>query len=89
MVRKKVEGDEAQRRKKAREARAAGSAPSARQASTGASKQRHSLPKHQPHHHTERLKSVHRGKQQDVSPQTKPGYRDPASKRAAARRPPE
>ncbi|MFC6881918.1 MULTISPECIES: hypothetical protein [Actinomadura] len=81
MVRKKMEGNEEQRRKAAREARAAGTTPSARNATTGASKQPHTLPKHDPHHHVQRLDSIHRGKQQDESPSPKPGYGEPASKR--------
>ncbi|GCD35008.1 hypothetical protein OEIGOIKO_02749 [Streptomyces chrestomyceticus JCM 4735] len=61
MVRKKVEGDEDQRRAAAREARAAGEAPSARQVTTGASKQR----THEPEKaaHEERIAARHRGKQ--------------------------
>lgn len=81
MAGKKMEGDETQRRKKAREARAAGSSPSAEQATTGASKQPHTRPAHEPHHHAERLEDIHRGKQQDDSPNPKPGYGVPASKR--------
>ncbi|WP_018656334.1 hypothetical protein [Actinomadura flavalba] len=78
---KKMEGDENQRRKKAREARRAGSTPSAENVTTGASKQPHSAPEHDPHHHAERLANIHRGKQQDTSPRPKPGYGEPASKR--------
>jgi hypothetical protein len=81
MVRKKMEGDETQRRKKAREAREAGSSPSAEHATTGASKQPHTRPEHERHHHAERLDSIHQGKQQDVSPNPKPGYGEPGSKR--------
>jgi hypothetical protein len=44
MVRKKVEGDEDQRRAAAREAERAGERPSARGAMTGASKQRATWP---------------------------------------------
>jgi hypothetical protein len=80
MVRRKVEGDETERRKKARQARARGSSPSAEQTTTGASKQPRSLPKRDRHHHRERLESIHRGKQAE-SPEPKPGYRVPASKR--------
>ncbi|WP_030662400.1 hypothetical protein [Streptomyces rimosus] len=63
MVRKKVEGDEDQRRAAAREAREAGEAPSARQATTGASKQR----AHEPEKaaHEERVATRHRGKQDE------------------------
>ncbi|GAA1801999.1 hypothetical protein [Actinomadura chokoriensis] len=81
MVRKKMEGNETQRRQKAREARAAGSSPSAEQGTTGASKQDHTRPAHEPHHHAERLEGIHRGKQQDMTPKPKPGYGVPASKR--------
>ncbi|HEX2315807.1 MAG TPA: hypothetical protein VHJ17_18830 [Thermomonospora sp.] len=80
MVRKKMEGDEAQRRKKAREARAAGSTPSAENVTTGASKQRHELPRHDPHHHAERLENLQKGKQQQRGPQPKPGYGEFSSK---------
>ncbi|RJL31777.1 hypothetical protein D5H75_18980 [Bailinhaonella thermotolerans] len=72
MVRKKVEGDEQQRRKAARQAREAGKSPSAEGVTTGASKQRHELPRNDPHHHRERLASIHRGKQQNRSPRPKP-----------------
>ncbi|KAB2357000.1 MULTISPECIES: hypothetical protein [Actinomadura] len=81
MAGKKMEGNVQQRRKAAREAREQGKAPSARNVTTGASKQPHSAPKHQPHHHAERLGNIHRGKQQDTSPEPKPGYGEPASKR--------
>ncbi|WP_395104244.1 hypothetical protein [Actinomadura sp. SCN-SB] len=81
MVRKKMEGDETQRRKRAREARAAGSSPSAEHVTTGASKQPHTRPQHERHHHAERLDSIHEGKQQDFGPNPKPGYGEPSSKR--------
>ncbi|GAA4089346.1 MULTISPECIES: hypothetical protein [Actinomadura] len=81
MVRKKMEGDETQRRKKAREARAAGSSPSAENVTTGASKQPHTRPGQEPHRHADRLEDIHRGKQQDGGPHPKPGYGVPASKR--------
>ncbi|NRQ40159.1 hypothetical protein HII36_51300 [Nonomuraea sp. NN258] len=73
MVRKKVEGDEDQRRRAAHEARKSGKSPSEQNVTTGGSKQRHSLPKSDPHHHRERLASIHRGKQQNTSPRPKPG----------------
>lgn len=76
MVRKKVEGNEEQRRAAAREARREGQAPSAQEVTTGASKQRthlrHSLP------HEEKAAAVHEGKQQwpggvgDLPPGTSP-----------------
>ncbi|GGV24980.1 hypothetical protein ACFHW2_37880 [Actinomadura sp. LOL_016] len=78
---KKMEGDETQRRAKAREARESGSTPSAEKVTTGASKQDHTRPKQEPHHHVERLEDIHKGKQQDESPAPKPGYGVPASKR--------
>jgi hypothetical protein len=78
---KKMEGDETQRRAKAREARAAGSTPSAEKVTTGASKQDHTRPRQERHHHAERLEEIHKGKQQDASPNPKPGYGVPGSKR--------
>ena len=75
MVRKKMEGDEQQRRRAAREARESGKSPSEESVTTGASKQRHSRPKSEPHHHEERLSSIHKGKQQDRSPKAPPGSR--------------
>jgi hypothetical protein len=74
MVKKKMEGDENQRRQAAREARSSGKSPSEGNATTGASKQRHSRPKSEPHHHEERQASIHRGKQQDASINSKPEY---------------
>lgn len=60
MVRKKTEGDEAQRRAAARDARESGTTPGAEQVTTGASKQRH----HEPGSasHEERSAARHRGK---------------------------
>ncbi|MEU8804531.1 hypothetical protein [Spirillospora sp. NPDC048819] len=78
---KRMEGNEEQRRAKAREARSAGSTPSAEHVTTGASKQPHTRPEHEPHHHAERLENIHKGKQQDSSPEPKPGYGVPGSKR--------
>lgn len=49
MVRKKTEGNEDQRRAAARQARREGTAPSALKETTGASKQRTHLPRHEPH----------------------------------------
>lgn len=63
MVRKKVEGDEAQRRAAAREARREGQAPSARGQTTGASKQRAHLPGHGSVPHEDKLASGGRAKQ--------------------------
>jgi ribosomal protein L25 (general stress protein Ctc) len=58
---KKMEGNEEQRRKKAREAKRAGQLPSERGATYGASKQR----KHLPHDedHVEKLETIRQGKQ--------------------------
>jgi hypothetical protein len=63
MVRKKMEGDEEQRRAAARAAREAGSTPSADKVTTGASKQRSHLSHRDSVTHDERLASRHRGKQ--------------------------
>lgn len=60
MVRKKTEGNEEQRRAAAREAREAGTTPSAEQVTTGASKQRHDVPGSASHE--ERSAARHRGK---------------------------
>jgi uncharacterized protein YbjT (DUF2867 family) len=62
MVRKKMEGDEEQRRAAAREAREAGEAPSARNVTTGASKQRAHLPGRESVTHEEKIAGRHRGK---------------------------
>jgi hypothetical protein len=62
MVRKKIEGNEQQRRAAARQARDAGIPPSSLQETTGASKQRAHHPWHDPHE--ERQAFVHQGKQQ-------------------------
>lgn len=63
MVRKKVEGDEDERRAVARDAAKRGDSPSARGETTGASKQRrHVGPSGHPTH-DEKLGAQHRGKQ--------------------------
>jgi len=67
MVRKKVEGNEDQRRAAAREARKSGEAPSARQVTTGASKQRTHVPHRHSLSHEDRVAPVHRGKQRERS----------------------
>lgn len=67
MVRKKVEGDEAQRRAWAREAERTGERPSAQRTTTGASKQRAHLPNRSSLTHEEKTESVHRGKQRRES----------------------
>lgn len=61
MVRKKTEGNEEQRRAAARQARAAGTSPSALKETTGASKQRTHLPRHDVHE--EKTATAHEGKQ--------------------------
>ncbi|GAA1899911.1 hypothetical protein GCM10009716_07200 [Streptomyces sodiiphilus] len=63
MVRKKVEGNEEQRRAAGRRAREQGEEPSARGVTTGASKQRTHLPHRHAVRHDERLATRHRGKQ--------------------------
>jgi hypothetical protein len=78
MTRKKMEGNEQQRRKKAREARKRGRAPSQEAATTGASKQRHHLPEHDDH--VEKIDTIGEGKPpmpgMDVStPETRPRSR--------------
>lgn len=63
MVRKKVEGDEDQRRAAAHEAARAGRSPSARGTTTGASKQPRHLPDSDSLTHDDRVGTPHRGKQ--------------------------
>lgn len=63
MVRKKVEGDEDERRAAAREAERAGESPSARGDTTGASKQRRHVESRGAATHEEKLGAQHRGKQ--------------------------
>ena len=62
MVRKKVEGNEQQKRAAARDARRAGQAPSAQEVTTGASKQRTHLPRSLDHE--QKAATLHEGKQQ-------------------------
>lgn len=62
MVRKKMEGDEAQRRAAARKAERAGERPSGQGTTTGASKQRTHLGTST--EHEEKMAAEHRGKQQ-------------------------
>ncbi|MEU6389694.1 hypothetical protein [Streptomyces sp. NPDC046939] len=64
MAGKKMEGDEQQRRAAAREAVAAGESPSARNETTGASKQRTHLRHGGSVTHEDRIAAQHRGKQQ-------------------------
>ncbi|NJQ00342.1 hypothetical protein [Streptomyces zingiberis] len=63
MVRKKVEGDEEQRRAAGRTARRQGTSPSSRGVTTGGSKQRTHLTDRAAPSHDERLATRHRGKQ--------------------------
>ncbi|MEU3342370.1 hypothetical protein [Streptomyces sp. NPDC006668] len=64
MAGKKMEGNEEQRRAAAREAAAAGESPSARNETTGASKQRTHLRHGGSVTHEDRIAAQHRGKQQ-------------------------
>lgn len=77
MVRKKVEGDEEQRRAAAHEAHRAGETPSARRATTGASKQRAHVPGRHAVGHEERMDALHRGKQQHRAEQTRQAPQEP------------
>lgn len=67
MVDKKMEGDEQQRRARARRARESGGSPSASLVTTGASKQPHRTDPKDPHQ--ERLSATTRGKQQSRGPE--------------------
>ena len=72
---KKMEGDEQERRRKAREAKRHGHLPSADGATLGASKQRRHLPEDADH--AEKLRAIHEGKQQSVhQPNPRPEYPD-------------
>jgi hypothetical protein len=87
MVRKKVEGNEEQRRAAARQARREGEAPSARKQTTGASKQRTHLPRSEPHDHKAAMR--HEGKQQWPSREAEASREDltvPAPQRTFAGR---
>jgi hypothetical protein len=75
MAGKKMEGNEEERRKKAREARRHGKLPSEEGVTMGASKQRHHLPRDEDH--AEKLQAIHKGKVPTVSPpEPRPGSRD-------------
>lgn len=76
MVRKKMEGDNKQRRKRAREAREQGEAPSEAGASTGASKERSHQPDNRRIPHEDRLEGKRAGKQRDMSPDPSTGTRE-------------
>ena len=72
---KKMEGNEEQKRQKAREAREEGKTPSEEQATTGASKQR--LHKGEGADHREKIDSIRKGKQDvltENTPEPRPGY---------------
>ena len=69
MVRKKSEGNEEQRRAAARRARSQGTAPSALQETTGASKQRDHLPRRE--EHDRKIAAIHQGKQDSQAAEAK------------------
>jgi hypothetical protein len=73
MAGKKMEGNEEQRRKKAREARRHGQLPSEEGATLGASKQRKHVP--QDEEHTEKLRAIREGKQPDLHHAAEPAPR--------------
>lgn len=76
MVRKKMEGDDKQRRKRAREAREEGHAPSETGATTGGSKQRQHIADAKRFSHEERVDTKHGGKQQNWPPDPSTGSRE-------------
>lgn len=72
---KQMEGDNKQRRKKAKEARDEGKAPSETGATTGASKQRKHLGEKADHR--EKVDTIRQGKQDVIrenTPEVRPGY---------------
>ena len=72
---KKMEGDNRERRKKAKEARDEGLTPSEEQATTGGSQQRQKLGSKSDH--GERVENIREGKQdviQQNTPEPRPGY---------------
>lgn len=76
---KKMEGNEEQRRQKARAARRRGRAPSEEHGTQGASRQRHHLPGDE--QHESKLRKIREGKQPDPGihvsrPEPRPGNRD-------------
>src|SRR5690349_3261845 len=82
MVRKKVEGNEDQRRAAARQARREGKAPSAQKETTGASKQRSHRPRHESHE--EKVAAIHQGKQGwQKTPKPGPASRLPTMSRTS------
>ena len=80
---KKMEGDENQKRAKAKEARDAGKKPSEVGATTGASKQRTEADNDMTHQQKLDLKregkqdTIHEGRNQSSAPEARPGSRDP------------
>lgn len=89
MTSKKMEGDENQRRERARQARESGSTPSAELVTKGASKQRHQTGQKEPHQ--DRLAAGTRGKQKSPEPEpVRPPTPSPAdqwSRRETGRKP--
>jgi hypothetical protein len=72
---KQMEGDNRERRKKAREARESDRLPSEEAATTGSSKQREHV--QEDIDHRERIETIRKGKQdviQQNTPEPKPGY---------------
>jgi hypothetical protein len=67
-MRKQMEGDSRARRTEAREARERGGQPSADDATTGASKQRHHLKGRESHE--EKVETIRKGKQPMISENT-------------------
>ncbi len=65
---KQMEGDNRERRKKAREAREEGKRPSEEQVTHGSSKQRQHLPEDETH--TEKVETIRKGKQPMISENT-------------------
>lgn len=77
MAGKQMEGDNKERRKKAREARDKGRVPSEEASTTGSSKQREHLDDDVSHR--EKIETIRKGKQdviQQNTPEPKPGYAD-------------
>lgn len=72
---KQMEGDNRERRKKAKEAKDRGNAPSEEAATTGASKQRKHLGEDEGHR--EKLETIRQGKHDVIrenTPEPRPGY---------------
>lgn len=73
---KKMEGNEQQKRKKAREARERGNTPSEEHATSGASKQRQHLGNEEGH--VRKIEAIREGKQEVIrenTPEPRPGSR--------------